>query len=109
LPLFCSLRRRWQPTSPPPRRTGGNVRTADHFASYLYSGRPDLVSEEPDERSGVARFVAASVLSLVPDTSLMYFSVQVMCWRYLASLILATAVVPPTNFVINYLWCFQAA
>ena len=23
-------------------RADGNVRTADHFASYLYSGRPDL-------------------------------------------------------------------
>jgi putative flippase GtrA/ribosomal protein S18 acetylase RimI-like enzyme len=59
--------------------------------------------------SAFARFVAASVLSLVLNTSLMYLSVQVMGWRYLAGLILATAVVPPTNFVINYLWCFQAA
>ena len=57
--------------------------------------------------SAFFRFVVASLGSIAINTSLMYLSVEVFGWSYLAGLVLATAVVPPTNFVINYLWCFQ--
>ncbi len=57
--------------------------------------------------SAFSRFVLASALSIVLNTWLMYFAVHVLGRGYVAGLVLATAVVPPTNFVINYLWCFR--
>jgi putative flippase GtrA len=59
--------------------------------------------------SAFSRFVAASVLSIALNTGLMHLSVNVLGWPYVAGLALATLVVPPTNFAINYLWCFRAA
>ena len=59
--------------------------------------------------SAFSRFVAASVLSIGLNTGLMYLSVHVLGWWYVAGLALATAVVPPTNFTVNYLWCFRSA
>lgn len=58
--------------------------------------------------SAFARFVAASVLSLGINTGLMWLAVHVLGWPYAGGLALATVVVPPTNFVINYLWCFRS-
>jgi putative flippase GtrA len=59
--------------------------------------------------SAFARFAAASALSLALNTGLMYLSVSVLGWPYVAGLGLAMLVVPPTNFAINYLWCFRPA
>jgi putative flippase GtrA len=59
--------------------------------------------------SAISRFAAASVVSLVLNTGLMYLSVHRLGWSYLAGLALATTIVPPTNFVINYVWSFQSA
>jgi putative flippase GtrA len=56
-----------------------------------------------------SRFVAASVLSIALNTGVMYVSVRALRWWYVAGLVLATGIVPPTNFVINYLWCFRPA
>ena len=57
--------------------------------------------------SAFSRFLAASVLSLVLNAGLMYLSVHVLGWWYVAGLALATVVVPPTNFALNYFWCFR--
>jgi putative flippase GtrA len=59
--------------------------------------------------AAVWRFLVASAFSMVLNAGLMYLSVQVLRWWYVAGLLLTTAVVPPTNFVINYVWCFQSA
>ena len=59
--------------------------------------------------SAFGRFAGASALSIALNAGLMYLSVQVLGWWYVAGLALTTAVVPPTNFVINYLWCFARA
>jgi putative flippase GtrA len=59
--------------------------------------------------SAFGRFAVASALSIALNAGLMYLSVQVLGWWYVAGLALTTAVVPPTNFVINYLWCFARA
>jgi putative flippase GtrA len=39
----------------------------------------------------------------------MYLWVDMPGWWYAAGLVLAAVVVPPTNFVINSLWCFRPA
>lgn len=59
--------------------------------------------------SAFTRFVAASVLSVAINTGVMYLSVRVLDWPYLSGVVLASVVVPPTNFAINYLWCFRTA
>ena len=76
--------------------------------SYAINRRWVFDTDRP-HASAFARFLAASVLSIVLNTSLMYLSVRVLGWWYVAGLALATAVVPPTNFAINYLWCFRPA
>ena len=57
--------------------------------------------------SAFLRFAGASVISVVLNTGLMYLSVTLLGWPYLGGLVLATVVVPPTNFAVNYLWCFR--
>jgi putative flippase GtrA len=59
--------------------------------------------------SAFTRFVAASVLSVAINTGLMYLSVRVLGWPYLSGVALASVIVPPANFAINYLWCFRGA
>lgn len=76
--------------------------------SYLVN-RSWVFATDRSHGSAFSRFLAASALSIVVNAALMYLSVHVLEWRYLAGLVLTTAVVPPTNFVINYLWCFRPA
>ena len=52
-------------------------------------------------------FVAATFVSLSLNDGIMYVSVHVLGWWYGLGLLITTAVVPPTNFVLNYLWCFR--
>ena len=77
-------------------------------ASYVMN-RGWVFDTDRSHASAFTRFLAASALSLILNTGLMYLSVRVLAWRYVAGLVLATTVVPPTNFVINYLWCFRQA
>lgn len=76
------------------------------LASYVVNHRWVFVSNR-SHISAFGRFVAASVLSIAINTGLMYLSVRTLGWPYRAGLALATLVVPPTNFVVNYLWCFR--
>lgn len=76
--------------------------------SYAVS-RGWIFGTDRSHASAFSRFLAASALSVVLNTGLMYLSVHVLEWWYVAGLVLTTAVVPPTNFVINYLWCFRPA
>lgn len=77
-------------------------------ASYVIN-RGWVFDTDRSHASAFTRFLAASALSLVLNTGLMYLSVRVLGWWYVAGLVLATAVVPPTNFAINYFWCFRQA
>lgn len=58
--------------------------------------------------SAFARFVVASLLGIALNAGLMYLATRVLAWPYIAGAVLATAVVPPLNFVVNYLWAFRA-
>ena len=59
--------------------------------------------------SSFTRFALASLVSIGLNTGLMYLAVHVFEWRYVGGLILATAIVPPVNFVMNYAWAFRRA
>ena len=76
--------------------------------SYVVNRRWVFDSDRP-HRSALSRFVAASALSILLNTGLMHLAVRILGWPYLAGLLLATAVVPPTNFLLNSLWCFRPA
>lgn len=52
-------------------------------------------------------FVAATLVSLSLNGAIMYAAVYVFAWSYLIGLALTTVIVPPTNFALNYLWCFR--
>jgi putative flippase GtrA len=77
-------------------------------ASYVVN-RGWVFGTDRSHASAFPRFLTASALSIVLNTGLMYLSVDVLGWWYAAGLVLATVVVPPTNFVINFLWCFRPA
>lgn len=57
--------------------------------------------------SALPRFAIATGLSLVLNTGLMHLAVQTFGWPYWGGLLLATAIVPPVNFVVNYFWSFE--
>ena len=57
--------------------------------------------------SSFPRFAAATGLSIVLNTGLMHAAVKVFGWTYVAGVALTTAIVPPVNFVVNYLWSFS--
>ncbi|MEK7402216.1 MAG: GtrA family protein [Gemmatimonadota bacterium] len=57
--------------------------------------------------SSFPRFAAATALSVALNTALMHLAVRVLAWPYLAGVVLTTAIVPPVNFVVNYLWSFK--
>jgi putative flippase GtrA len=58
--------------------------------------------------SAFARFVAASLLGIALNAGLMHLATGVMAWPYLVGAALSVAVVPPLNFLVNYLWTFRA-
>ena len=57
--------------------------------------------------SAFSRFIVASGLGMALNTGLMYLAVHVLVWHYWVGLVLATAVVPPTNFLVNQFWSFR--
>lgn len=59
--------------------------------------------------SAFLRFALATVLSIVLNAGLMHLATATLDWSYLAGAALTTVVVPPVNFVVNYLWAFRGA
>ena len=57
--------------------------------------------------SAFTRFVAASGMSIALNAGLMHLATGILAWPYLAGAVLTTAIVPPVNFVVNYLWTFK--
>lgn len=57
--------------------------------------------------SSFTRFAIATGFSMALTVGLTYFAVHVLSWGYVGGIILVTAVIPPTNFLVNYLWAFR--
>jgi len=77
-------------------------------ASYVVN-RAWVFDTDRSHVSAFSRFVVASVIGMTLNTGLMYATVHLMGWWYGVGLAMATLVVPPTNFAVNYLWCFRPA
>ena len=57
--------------------------------------------------SAVLSFLLATFVSLSINAGLMHLTVNFLGWWYVLGLLLVTAIVPPINFLMNYLWCFR--
>jgi putative flippase GtrA len=57
--------------------------------------------------TAIPRFVVAGLVALGLNTSIMWLTTEVLHLRYFWALVIATAVVPPTNFALNYLWVYR--
>ena len=76
------------------------------ITSYIIN-RAYVFDTDRSHQSSFPRFAAATLLSIGLNTGLMYLATEVIGWPYIAGLVLATAIVPPVNFVVNYLWAFR--
>lgn len=74
--------------------------------SYLVN-RAWIFRTDRSHSSAFSRFVLASGIGMALNTGLMYLAVHVLGWHYWVGLALATAVVPPTNFLVNQFWAFR--
>lgn len=57
--------------------------------------------------SAIPRFIVASLVALGLNTGIMWATTEVLQLRYFWALVIATAIVPPTNFALNYLWVYK--
>ena len=53
-------------------------------------------------------FLMATFISMTLNAGIMYLAVHVLGWWYGLGLVLTTIIVPPSNFLMNYFWCFRA-
>lgn len=74
--------------------------------SYVVN-RTWIFETDRSHASAFRRFLAASGLSMALNTGLMHVTVGVIGWHYWTGLVLATLIVPPTNFVVNQNWAFR--
>jgi putative flippase GtrA len=56
----------------------------------------------------VPRFVVVTLVALGLNTGIMWLTVAALHLPYYWALVIATFIVPPTNFLLNYLWVFRS-
>jgi putative flippase GtrA len=76
------------------------------MTSYIVNRRW-VFDTDRSHTSAFSRFVAASMVSICLNTGLMHVAVNFFGWRYAFGVLLTVVVVPPINFVVNYLWAFR--
>ena len=76
------------------------------FGAYVVNRRWVFQSSR-NHAAAFPRFVIATVFGIGLNTGIMYVTVHVLGWSYITGLIITSCVVPATNFVLNYLWCFR--
>lgn len=57
-------------------------------------------------RTALPRYIAVSLTGLGLNTGLMYVTVHILGWWYLAGQMTVIAIVPITNFILNFYWAF---
>jgi putative flippase GtrA len=55
----------------------------------------------------IPRFLVGVAIGFLLNTGIMYGMVEVLDLWYIWGLVGAAVIVPPTNFLINYLWAFR--
>jgi len=78
--------------------------------SVLYSyiiNRKWVHNATSDHGYTLPRYVVVTVNALILNAGIMYLVVEIFDWWYVMGVVCATAVVPPTNFLLNYFWAFK--
>lgn len=75
--------------------------------SYVFN-RAFVFDTNRPHASAFTRFGLASLLSIALNAALMHLATVTLRWPYLAGAVLTTLIVPPLNFVVNYLWAFRS-
>ena len=78
------------------------------LTSYVVN-RVFVFDTDRSHASSFIRFAVASILNTGLNAGLMYLIVAIFKWPYIAGTLLTTVIVPPINFVVNYLWAFRPA
>lgn len=73
--------------------------------TYLLN-RGWVFASDREHRSAFPRFLLIAAFSLLLNIAVMHLTVNVLGWWYVAGLVVATLIIPPTNFVLNH-WCFR--
>ena len=60
-----------------------------------------------DHGYAVPRFIAILVIALALNAGIMFLTVEILDLWYVWGLVLATVVVPATNFLLSYFWAFR--
>lgn len=76
------------------------------ISSYVVNRRFVFDTDRP-HASSFPRFAIATLVSIALNAGIMHLATGILGWRYVFGLLIATAVVPPVNFVVNYLWAFR--
>lgn len=74
--------------------------------TYIVS-RVWVYSPTKEHSYSAPRFVVVTAVAFILNTSIMYLAVEVMHWWYLWGQLGAAFVIPPINFLLNYLWAFK--
>ena len=55
----------------------------------------------------IPRFIMVGLVAILLNTIIMYCVVEIFHWWYGFGIIFAAAIVPPTNFLLNYYWTYR--
>lgn len=58
-------------------------------------------------KESIPKFMFAAVIGLLLNYSIMFITVDIIGFWYIWGLFSTIVIVPPTNFIINYLWTFK--
>lgn len=70
------------------------------FRKWVYNAQNPHITAVP-------RFIIATAVALFLNAGIMYLIVEIFHWWYGFGIICAAAILPPTNFLINYYWTFR--
>ena len=64
---------------------------------------------QPDRTNSytIPRFLVVVIISLLLNTGIMYFAVEIIQLWYVWGLLSTAFIVPPTNFLLNFYWTFR--
>lgn len=75
---------------------------------YLYIiNRKWVHNTKTNHSYTLPRYGIVTIIALLLNAGIMFLVVEVFEWWYVLGIVCATAIVPPTNFLLNYFWAFK--
>jgi putative flippase GtrA len=77
-------------------------------ACYTYTiQRKWVYNSNTSHLRSIPKFIIVAVIAILLNAIIMYLVVETFNWWYGFGIIFAAAVVPPTNFLLNYYWTYK--